>query len=135
MIRPAVLSLVFLAACADEPPPPPAIASTPETGLILKIPGTAEDARALLEQVAVGCWLDGVVGGANMLVDRRTGRVQIVSDDADLLTADFAGVSDGKHRVRLWGPAVEDISTARQLARTLDRAIETGETICERRVG
>ena len=73
-------------------------ASGPEVVVLMS--RTGQPARDLLEQVAASCWLDGVVRGAQMIVDRQSGRLIIVSDTEDLLAADFIGVKGGRSRVR-----------------------------------
>lgn len=130
MVR--TLGLVtVLAACAAEPrkaEPKPEPPSEPE--VIAQISATGQAARDLIETIAARCWLDGIARGAAMVVDRRTGRVIIVSDTDDLLYADFLTSTDGRSRVRLTGPLVADPATARRLAQTIDTAEKTGETAC-----
>lgn len=131
--RPAALAIALsLAACAAPAPQPASTAPAPSIagpGLPLALPLQGERARTLLEQVAARCWLDGVVRGGSMVVDRQTGQVIITSDTADLLVAQPVPAGDGTI-VRLTGPAAEDPATALRLSETLERAATTGQTSC-----
>ncbi len=100
----------------------------PET--IVQFAETGQPARDLLELVAAQCWLDGILGGASMIVDRQTGRVIIVSDTEELLEAAFLSTQGGQSRVRLTGPVVADQVKTRRLVETLDLAAATGQTAC-----
>jgi hypothetical protein len=117
----------LLAACA-QPAPPPGPRVQPET--IVAFDRTGQPARDLLELVAAQCWLDGVVRGASMIVDRQNGRVIIVSDTEELLEARFLSEKGGQSRVRLTGPVVDDPVKTRRLVETLDLAAATGKTDC-----
>lgn len=86
--------------------------------------------RYLLERVAARCWLDGVVRGAQMIVNRDTGNLIIVGDKIDLLAADFLKPLDGKSRVRLSGPVIADPAKKTKLVTSLERAARTDETAC-----
>jgi len=120
----------LLSGCVSIPqavkPPKPAIGPD----LIVQVSSTGQKARTLIEHVAARCWLDGIVGGAAMVVDRQTGRVIIVSDTEDLLAADFLRPAGGRSRVRLSGPVISDPAKARRLVQTLDHAVKTGDTAC-----
>lgn len=132
----AALLLAGCAVPAEEPrPAAPAPDLTAAPGLPLALPRTGQAARTLVEQVAAGCWLDGVVRGGSMVVDRQTGRVVITSDTADLLVAEILNAGDGTSVVRLTGPAADDPTMAVRLSETLQRAVETGETSCPPLVG
>ena len=80
--------------------------------------------------MGAGCWLDGVLRGASMIVDRQTGRIIIVSDTENLLSADYLSPRDGHRRVRLSGPVVADPVKRDRLVETLDLAVTTGKTDC-----
>ncbi|MEM0990307.1 MAG: hypothetical protein AAGK00_15645 [Pseudomonadota bacterium] len=139
MIRTLSLLAAALVLAACQPPPPqqsaaPARAATGPQVVVL-VSRTGQPARDILEQVAASCWLDGVVGGASMIVDRQSGRIIIVSDTEDLLTADFIGLKGAQSRVRLAGPIVGDAAKQRRLVETLDLAVRTGQTTCPRIVG
>ena len=86
--------------------------------------------RLLLESVAARCWLDGVVRGAQMIVNRQTGNIIIVGDTTDLLAADFLPAQRGTSRVRLSGPVIAAPAKTAKLVASLDRAARTGETAC-----
>lgn len=134
--RSAVLAAaMYLAACAapQEPAAPPTPPAEPELagpGLPLRIAMTGQPARLLLERVAAACWLDHVVRGGSMVVDRRTGRVVITSDTEDLLVAEIVPAGDGTSLVRLTGPAARDPATALRLSETLETAVTTGQPGC-----
>ncbi|MEM7746257.1 MAG: hypothetical protein AAF409_21395 [Pseudomonadota bacterium] len=134
MTRLCMLLVAVLAACApaQREAPAPQAASDPE--VVVLMARTGQPARDLLEQVAVGCWLDGVVRGASMIVDRNTGRLIIVSDTEDLLTADFVGLKGVQSRIRLAGPVIGDSAKQARLVETLDLAVRTGQTTCPRLV-
>ena len=129
-IRAAVI--LALAGCAapveQGPAPVPALVAGP--GLPLALAMAGEPARTLLENVAAQCWLDHVVRGGSLVVDRQTGRLVITSDTADLLIAELAEAGDGSSVVRLTGPASRDPATALRLSETLERAATTGQTSC-----
>jgi hypothetical protein len=117
-----------LAGCAPLPSAPPKPPIGPE--IVVRISETGRPARELVERVAAGCWLDGIVRGASMIVDRQTGRVIIVSDTDDLLAADFLEPQGGRSRLRLSGPVIADPVKAQRLVETLDLAVRTGVTSC-----
>jgi hypothetical protein len=117
-----------LSGCAPLPSTPAKPPIGPE--IVVRLSETGRPARDLLERVAAGCWLDGVVRGAALVVDRQTGRVIIVSDDHDLLAADFLSSDGGQSRVRLSGPVIADPVKRQRLVETLDLAVRTGETSC-----
>jgi hypothetical protein len=110
----------------------PSAAPKPPIGpeIVVRLSERGRPARDLLERVAAQCWLDGIVRGAAMVVDRQTGRVIIVSDTDDLLAADFLDAQGGRSRVRLSGPVITDPVKARRLVETLDLAVRTGQTSC-----
>lgn len=127
-----VLGLV-LAGCAPGGLPGPQRESLPQAAgpeIIVRFSTRGPRARALLEEVAARCWLDGIVRGAQMIVDRQTGAVIIVGDTNDLLSAQFLSPRNGRSRVRLTGPVIGIQTKADALVRTLDRAVKTGETFC-----
>jgi hypothetical protein len=126
-------AVLLLAACApppSDPPTQPVAADISGPGLPLRMEMTGQPARMLLERVAASCWLDHVVGGGSMIVDRGTGRVVITSDTADLLVAEIAPAGDGTSLVRLTGPAADDPATVLRLSDTLETAVTTGQTAC-----
>jgi len=98
--------------------------------MIVRVASAGPRARALLEEVAARCWLDGIVRGAQLIVDRQTGAVIIVDDTSDLLSAQFIAPRGGRSRIRLSGPVVADRAKADKLVWSLDRAVRTGETFC-----
>ncbi len=124
----AGLIAAALAGCATVPSAPPKPPVGPE--IVVRLSERGRPARDLLERVAAQCWLDGIVRGAAMVVDRQTGRVIIVSDTEDLLAADFLPSEGGRSRVRLSGPVVADPIKTQRLVETLDLAVRTGETSC-----
>ncbi len=128
---------LLLAGCAmpaedagvEAPAPAPAVDLTARPGLPLALPRTGQAAKTLVEQVAARCWLDGVVRGGSMVVDRQTGHIVITSDTEDLLIADIVPEGTGSI-VRLTGPAAADPAMAVRLSETLQNAVDTGETGC-----
>lgn len=125
-----ILAVLALAACAAEPPqptPPPAAAPA---DLVLHIERPEAEAMELLEKLAANCWLDSIVGGANLLVDRGAKRLVIVADQSELLDVRFGVRTPLRSQLRLDGPAARDPDKARGLARTLDTADRTGDTVC-----
>ncbi|MEM9140385.1 MAG: hypothetical protein AAGB15_11215 [Pseudomonadota bacterium] len=126
-----LLTASLVAACqpnAVQPTAPPKAAVGPE--IVVRFSKSGQQAKDLLELVAAQCWLDGIVRGAQMIVDRNTGRVIIVGDTDDLLAADFLRPLDGRSRIRLSGPVVADPVKADRLVQSLDRAVKTGQTSC-----
>lgn len=123
-------ALAVMAGCAPQAEAPAAPApALSAPGLPLPIPYSGEQARTLVEQVAARCWLDHVVRGGSMVVDRATGKVIITSDTADLLTGEIVPTAEGSI-VRLTGPAPSDPATALRLSETLEAAVQTGRTDC-----
>ncbi len=124
----ATFAAAALTACASLPSTPAKPPIGPE--IVVRLSQTGQPARDLLERVAASCWLDGIVRGASMIVDRQTGRVIIVSDTDDLLAADFLPPQDRRARVRLSGPVIADPVKRDRLVETLDLAVRTGQTSC-----
>ncbi|HUF55311.1 MAG TPA: hypothetical protein VMM55_01995, partial [Thermohalobaculum sp.] len=87
------------------------------------------EALAFVERVAAGCLLDGVVGGAAMIVDRPGSRVLIVGEDEELLALAVRPGSRGS-QVELSGPAADDRAMRRRVQAALDRAARTGDPTC-----
>ncbi|HET7410370.1 MAG TPA: hypothetical protein VFJ13_09235 [Paracoccaceae bacterium] len=123
---------LLLAACAtpQEAPAPPPEPELAGPGLPLRMAMTGQPARMLLERVAAACWLDHVVRGGSMIVDRQTGRIVITSETQDLLIAEIVPAGDGTSLVRLTGPAADDPATALRLSETLEIAVTTGRPGC-----
>lgn len=135
MIRPPMLAAILAAAaCTPLPAPvgPDAGALRPAIGpeIVVRFDSGRQAPRYLVERVAARCWLDGVVGGAQMIVNRQTGGIIIVGETTDLLAADFLEPRDGRSRVRLSGPVIAEPAKKSRLVTTLDRAARTGETAC-----
>jgi len=99
-------------------------------GLPLPMAMPLADARRSLERVAASCWLDDVVGGGSMIVDRKTGRVIITSDTEDLLIAELVAAGEDSSIARLTGPATEDPAIALRLSETLEASIASGNESC-----
>lgn len=126
-----LIAVAVLSACqpvALRPTAPPKAPIGPE--IVVRFSSSGQSARDLLERVAAQCWLDGIVRGAQMIVDRNSGNIIIVGDTSDLLAADFLRPIDGRSRIRLSGPIVADRLKADRLVQTLDRAVKTGNTSC-----
>ena len=124
-----LIAAVALAACQPMTPvqtqPPP----TDEPSVVVSVGRTGQAARDILHEVAVGCWLDGVVRGANLII-KPTGNLIIVSDTDTLVAADFIGNRSGRSRWRLSGQSVADPIKQARLVETLDLAVRTGQTDC-----
>jgi hypothetical protein len=131
-MRGGAASALALLARAGGALPGPSAPPQPPLGpeIVVRLDEIGQPARNLVEQVAAQCWLDGIVRGAAMVVDRQTGRVIIVSDTEDLLAADFLRSDRGISRVRLSGPVIADPLKTQRLVETLDLAVRTGETSC-----
>lgn len=96
----------------------------------VRITQIGTEARTLIEALAARCWLDGIVRGAAMVVDRPNDRIIIDGDSETLLVAQFLPPRDGRTWIRLTGRATEDPQTALKIARSVDKAERTGETAC-----
>lgn len=103
--------------------------------IVVRFDSGRQAPRLMLERLAAGCWLDGVVRGAQMIVNRQTGNLIIVGDTTDLLAADFLEPQAGRNRVRLSGPVIADPVKKNRLVTSLDRASRTGETSCSMATG
>lgn len=131
-MRQIVLVLVALTLAGCMRPVQPTAKPRPAVGpeIVVLVSSTGQEARTLIEHVAARCWLDGIVRGAQLIVNRQTGNVIIVGDTTDLLAADFLRPRGGRSRVRLSGPVVADPIKRRRLVQSLDKAVLTGETGC-----
>ena len=132
----AAAALLALSACAGPVEEAPrtggsgaSIITSGGDGSPIRIASAPASALAFVERVAAGCLLDGVVGGAAMIVDRPGSRVLIVGDDDELLTLAVRPGSRGS-RVELSGPAADDRTTRRRVEAALDRAARTGDPTC-----
>lgn len=129
---------LILAGCAAggagqqaAPAPGPApTAAISDTGLPLPMAMPLYQARKSLERVAAACWLDDVIGGGSMIVDRATGRVVITSDTEDLLIAELVAAGEHASIAKVSGPALDDPAIALRLSETLDASIASGHTDC-----
>lgn len=133
---------LVLGACAGSDGQPVSVKSEAEAqqaellpeisgpGLPLPMAMPLADARGSLERVAASCWLDDVVGGGSMIVDRKTGRVVITSDTEDLLIAELVAAGEDSSIARLTGPATEDPAIALRLSETLQASIASGNESC-----
>lgn len=120
-------------AAAPAPAPEPELEHPAELsgqGLPLPIAMPIGQARESLERVAASCWLDDVVGGGSMIVDRATGRVVITSDTEDLLIAELVALDEDSSIAQVTGPAIENPATALRLSETLEASIASGYTEC-----
>lgn len=106
----------------------PAELSGPGLPLLMAMP--IGEARESLERVAAGCWLDDVVGGGSMIVDRATGRVIITSDTEDLLITELVPLDQNSSIAQVTGPAIDDPATVLRLSETLEASIASGHTEC-----
>ncbi|MEM7506364.1 MAG: hypothetical protein AAF415_06435 [Pseudomonadota bacterium] len=133
-MRAAICGLLLLAVagCAPvqitAPPRPVPEASGPQ--IVVRLAVTGQPARDLVESVGASCWLDGVVSGAAMIVNRQTGRIVIDGDTETLVAADFLPGERGISRLRLSGQSIGNPVLRDRLVETLDRAVRTGETRC-----
>ena len=128
----ALTALLFLTACAaNAPAPQPAKIQHPEEAesVIVLVSKTGQPARDLIHFLAASCWLDGVVGGAQLIV-KPGGNVEIVGDRFLLVAADYIGLKGARSRWKLTGTALRDPFKRRRLIETLDIAARTGETRC-----
>ncbi|MEL6477711.1 MAG: hypothetical protein AAFR17_10325 [Pseudomonadota bacterium] len=136
-MRALLLALPLLAACTIPgrivgprvPTPPP---SGPEVVVKLGIAG--QPARDLVQAVALNCWLDGVLGGEEMVVRKDTGRVVIGGQSGVLVAADFLPSTAGS-RLRLSGSAIPNRGQQDAMVAALDRAVRSGETSCPNLAG
>ena len=120
-------------AAAPVPEPkqePEQAAALSGPGLPLPMAMPIGQARESLERVAASCWLDDVVGGGSMIVDRATGRVVITSDTEDLLIAELVPLDEDSSIAQVTGPAIDDPATALRLSETLEASIASGHTDC-----
>ena len=108
-------------------PADPGPAKGPEVIVLVSQTGAA--GRRLMKDVAVSCWLDGIVRGAQMIV-KPDGNLVIVGETTDLVAADYLGLKGSRGRWRLSGSAIADPDKTRRMVQSLDRAMRTGETRC-----
>lgn len=125
----AVVSMLFAAGCAEAPVAERRAEPTPDQGMRLALMQERAKAFAFVEALAARCWLDGVVGGAAMIVDRGAERLIIAGDTEELLEADLVPGSDPAI-VQITGRAVTNPRLQAQLRSTLAVAERTGETSC-----
>ena len=98
-------------------------------GDAIRLARAAPEAFALAEEVAAGCLLDGVLGGAAMVVDRGSERITIIGDE-DMLAEITIVPSGAGTRVVLSGPAADDPALRRAILGQIDRAARTGDPTC-----
>ena len=130
-----VLAVAALTGCAEsgKPVTTPAPAKS-DPGIMVTVAGNDASAREMMHQLAVECWLDGIVGGAQLFI-KRDGNLVIVGETDDLVAANFIGLKGDNSRWRLTGKSVEDPEIAHQLLQSIERANQTGETSCPRATG
>lgn len=132
-MRFALLAAVpLLAACAgpiNDTGRGPSTASL-DPGTSVRVNKAGPEARQFAEHVAARCLLDGVVGGAAMVVDRATGRVIIVGDHEELVAIDIVPLPRGESRLSLSGPATQDPQMRQAMLYQIERAARTGDTSC-----
>lgn len=135
----AILCVVLLNACmpagstpdaADTSRPAEDVPAKP--GFTVLVDRTGALARGLIERIAAQCWLDGVVGGAALVVDRQSGKIIIVSETDELLIVENEGLEGSNTRWRLSGPAADEARKAERLRKTLGYALKSGDTSCPR---
>ncbi len=89
----ALLTTLALAGCLRpiqaNLPRDPGPAKGPE--IVVLVSKTGQAARTLMHDVAVHCWLDGIVVGAQMIV-KPGGNIIIVGDRDNLIAADYLGL-------------------------------------------
>ncbi|MEM8698484.1 MAG: hypothetical protein AAGF44_04900 [Pseudomonadota bacterium] len=136
-MRAALALALLLTACTipgritapQVPIPPP---SGPEIVVRLNISG--QPARQLVQEVALNCWLDGILGGEQMVVRKQTGRIVIGGASGVLVAADFLP-SDAGSRLRLSGSSIPNRAQQDAMVAALDRGVRTGQTSCPRLAG
>lgn len=128
-----VVILGVVGACAQRPAPQPAKINYPEEAesLVVLVERTGQPARDLIHNLAAGCWLDGVVQGAQLIV-KPSGNIEIVGDRYLLVAADYLGRQGVRTRWKLTGTALRDPVQRDRLVETLDQAARTGRTACPR---
>lgn len=128
-----VVLLAVAAGCAQRPAPQPAKINSPEEAesLVVLVDRTGQSARDLVHDVAVRCWLDGVVQGAQLIV-KPSGNIEIVGDRDLLVAADYLAQQGPRTRWKLTGTALRDPVQRERLVETLDEAGRTGRTACPR---
>ena len=132
----ALLTTLALAGCLRpiqaNLPRDPGPAKGPE--IVVLVSKTGQAARTLIHDVAVHCWLDGIVVGAQMIV-KPGGNIIIVGDRDNLIAADYLGLKGARSRWRLSGTAIADQAKTRKIVRSIDTAVKTGVTSCPNIVG
>ncbi len=131
-MRKALLLLPFLAACVETPAPtaPPPVVAQTEPELVIAFARTGQAARDLVHELAARCWLDGITRGSVLFVIPGTGEIRIAGETEVLLIASFLNPRDGQSRLRLTGTAIADPAMADRLVKSVETAVETGETAC-----
>ena len=132
----ALLTTLALAGCLRPIqaalPSDPGPAKGPE--IVVLVSKTGQAARTLMHDVAVNCWLDGIVAGAQMIV-KPGGNIQIVGETTTLIAADYLNLKGGRSRWRLSGTAIADRYKPQRLVQSIDTAVKTGVTSCPSIVG
>ena len=126
-----IAACVLAASCQQAARSPASVPPPAGPEVVVLVSKTGQPARDLMHELAARCWLDGVVGGAQLIV-KPDGNLIIVGDTRDLLAADYIGLKGARSRWRLSGHVIRDPGITRQLLQTLDRAVKTGDTFCPR---
>lgn len=129
-------AFILLSACQTTAIAPPAKINYPQedNSVVVLLSATGQRARDIVHDVAVRCWLDGVVAGAQLIV-KPSGNVELVGDTYLLVAADFVGLKGARSRWKLTGTAIKDPQKRARLVQTLDNAVKTGQTSCPSIVG
>jgi len=127
-----MIGTLALSACATAPAEhaTPTTTTTRPAELRMTLERPEADARTLVEQVAARCWLDAELQANALIVDKQTGRMVVVGETEELLTARFSAIDAKNTRLSLTGPAIDDTALATRLMTHLRIAEDTGETAC-----
>jgi hypothetical protein len=127
-LRLAPLALLLGACAAPRTAAPPVATPVPTAVPTVTLPFAMDEARSRTEVVAVRCWLDPVLAGAVMLVDRQTGEITVTDDDALLLGITFQAATGGTG-LTMTGTAMDDPARAARLDADL-RTVARGDAAC-----
>ncbi|MEM7059615.1 MAG: hypothetical protein AAF557_18680 [Pseudomonadota bacterium] len=131
MMRLLLLLACFVAVAACQPVKPRSTAAkAPVDGVVVQISATGQRGRDLMHEVAARCWLDGVVGGAQLIIWPDGNTLEIAGETQKLVRAEYVGRAGRNGRWHLTGQSVNNPAQRARLVQTLDLAVKTGDTSC-----